>query len=144
MVCLCVFSPRRNHPPKPHIKENFANHPVPGQSCECFYVYVFSFPDFQAPRDIPAKIPGHLTKELGFPGFQETYRTFWHPLLHGEGHPTRRYADPKVWVCDLFPCLCSHVCRLEVILSALLSILKFVASTGECLTAKSPKTFGRT
>ena len=43
-MCFKNFSPIRNDPKKTH-KQIFGTHPVPGQSREFVYVYVFSFPE---------------------------------------------------------------------------------------------------
>ena len=58
---------------------------------------------FRAPPGYPGKNHGTSGPRVWFPGFQETYRTFWpSPVLMEDPHHTRRYPYSRVLVCALF------------------------------------------
>ena len=58
--------------------------------------------------DVPAKIPGYPAKKICFPWTSRDTPKFLALLLQVQNpHPTRRYLDPKVWVCAPFSSLSS-------------------------------------
>ena len=93
ILFMCFCSPIRNDPKKTH-KQNFATHPVLGQSRKFVYAYVFfhslNFSGFfkdsgaEGRRDSPVSAGRVPKRNGGATWFFPSWHTFWHEIIRNE------------------------------------------------------------